>query len=382
MTSKRKPKEGRFSKVTRRMWNDERFTALSAAKPNAQTLWMRLMTGPELGCIPGVFTAREGGLADALGWSLGAFRKCWREIEAAGLAEADWSKGLVFIPKAVHHNEPEAPNVVLGWRMAWAELPECALKAKAQAILNAHMVLMGEPWAKAFAKAIGKPSPYPLPDPSPNQEQEQDQEQDLTCDVGPKDLTGHARDPAPGPAAANDSDQGSETVCPLDLEQRAVSSGAVAAMAKGHGVSEPVILDAVREFVAYWTIGGGAGERRRNWLTKLRQRVHELAQQNKLKPEGAIAHEDIRELVRVEQLEKRRAERRREQVIQKALDGGFTERMKGLAEAQKYDELMQEYERGVERARRRKDRPEPEAAAAGGQAVEEPERKAHAGGNR
>ncbi|HEY3234629.1 MAG TPA: hypothetical protein VGJ84_07920, partial [Polyangiaceae bacterium] len=78
--SGRTPDEGRYSKVSRRMWDDERFRELSPAPPNAQTLWQRLLTGPELGCVPGLYTARLGGLADALGWPADALREKWDEI--------------------------------------------------------------------------------------------------------------------------------------------------------------------------------------------------------------------------------------------------------------------------------------------------------------
>jgi len=166
------------------MWDDERFRKLSAAKPNAQTLWQRLLTGPELGCIPGLFAAREGGLADALGWSLAALRKCWKEIEATGMAKADWRAGIVWVPKAIDHNEPASTNAVVGWRVALRELPECDLKREAIRHLRDYVHGMGDAWAKAFgvasgdgiAKSEAKASPKPSDKGSDIQEQEQEQD--------------------------------------------------------------------------------------------------------------------------------------------------------------------------------------------------------------
>ena len=167
----KKPPEGRYSNVSRRVWGDEKFCSLSAPKPNAQTLWLRLLTGPELGNVPGLFAARERGLADALGWSDAAFRRCWEEISHADMAFADWSAGIVWVPKSLDHNPPHSTNVVLSWKLSLKELPESNLKAQAMASIGARVESMGEPWAKAWAKASGKVCPI--------QEQEQDQEQEI-----------------------------------------------------------------------------------------------------------------------------------------------------------------------------------------------------------
>lgn len=166
------------------MWNDEKFRALSAPKPNAQSLWQRLLTGPELGCVPGLFAAREGGLADALRWPLAAFRRCWKEIAVAEMARADWPAGLVWVPNAIVHNEPTAPNTVIGWRTAIRELPECRLKHDALGELRTYLEGMGPPWVKAFDEACAKASAIPSPKlngmGSRIQETDQEQEQEPT----------------------------------------------------------------------------------------------------------------------------------------------------------------------------------------------------------
>lgn len=55
---------------------------------------------------------------------------------------------------------------------------------------------------------------------------------------------------------------------------------------------EDAVRAAVGEFAAYWTLGGGAGKTRRNWMARLRQRLHELGQQHKLgPPPGLVVHE-------------------------------------------------------------------------------------------
>jgi hypothetical protein len=157
-----KPKEnGRYSRVSRRMWNDEKFRELSAPPPNAQSLFQRLLTGPELTNIPGCIPALDAGMARALRWPLEGFLEAFDEVQAQGMAEADWDAGLIWVPNAIKHNEPESPNVVLSWTTAWEELPECDLKIEAWGHLHAWLKTKGESWVAAFEKACRKPSRKP-----------------------------------------------------------------------------------------------------------------------------------------------------------------------------------------------------------------------------
>lgn len=161
--------EARYSKVSRRMWNDEGFRKLSAPRePNAQHLWFRILTGPELSVVPGCFQAWDAGLARALGWPIDGTHACFEEIVAQGMAKADWEVGFIFVPNAIKHNKPTSTNVVKSWRKTWMDLPECALKNEAYQRLKGIVEAMGDSFAKAFAWACR----------IQEQEQEQEQEQD------------------------------------------------------------------------------------------------------------------------------------------------------------------------------------------------------------
>lgn len=198
----------RYSKVFRRMWNDAKFRRLSGPEANAQTLWLRLLTGPELTNIPGVFVGGEAALAEALGWDLEGFRKAFAEVFREGLVKADWKARLVWVPKAIHYNRPESPNVIRSWRTQWDELPECALKAEAYRHLKAFVEGLSEPFGRAFVEA--------LPDPSPNQEQEQEQEIPQTPFGGPGVL-----DSKPGPAPKTATADCSAVAAPLAVSPTA-----------------------------------------------------------------------------------------------------------------------------------------------------------------
>lgn len=203
--SDRKSDAARYSKVTRRIWLDAGFRELSAPPPNGRDCWMRLLTAPEQGPIPGLFQAWPAGIAQSLGWSPEGFTEAFGEVFAKGMAKVDERVGLFFLPNAIKHNEPESPNVVRGWKRHWAELPDSQLKDEAARVLREHMRARGESWERAFSEAIGelppspssnpsgrgkpkakgRPKPSPKasvgssPAPSPNQEPEQEQDHDL-----------------------------------------------------------------------------------------------------------------------------------------------------------------------------------------------------------
>jgi hypothetical protein len=257
---------GRYSKVSRRIWNSPSFKELTQPKPCGAWLFFRLLTGPELSNIPGLFQAWEAGLAQALGWSVKDFRKAFKEVLDSGMAQADWSVGLVWLPGAIHHNEPESVNVVIGWRTAWQELPECKLKAEAEASLMSWAEAKGEAWWKAFQKATGRPSPKPWAIQEQKQEQEQEQKQGKL---------------PPPPEAHQDSDQEKPMALTFKLHP-----AAVAELSTWSGFPDAVILEAVREFVTYWTIGGGAGKCRANWQSRCRDDIKRKHESGKL---GEIA---------------------------------------------------------------------------------------------
>jgi hypothetical protein len=181
---------GRYSKIHRRMWNDEKFRKLSKPQPCGQALWFRFLCGPELGPIPGLFSAREPGLADAMGWDLKPFRQSFGELSGLGLAEADWEAGLVWVSNAIKYNEPANPNVVKSWADAWAELPECSLKTKAFTAICDYLKERGESFLSEFRNHCPNHSANHCPNQEQDQEQEQEQEQEPETDTAAKAAVG------------------------------------------------------------------------------------------------------------------------------------------------------------------------------------------------
>jgi hypothetical protein len=147
----------RYKKVETKIWGDAKFQRLSPPPPNAQTLWFRLLTGPETNQIPGLIPVGEAALAEALRWDLEGFREAFREVSAEGMAEADWEARLIWLPNAYRYNAPESPNVVRHWGKVWEEIPESPLKVKAYQQLRAYCEGLGEAFAKAFREALAEP---------------------------------------------------------------------------------------------------------------------------------------------------------------------------------------------------------------------------------
>lgn len=139
------------------MWNDKRFRELSEG---ARYLWCYLLTGPRTTTYPGIVIATVAVMADDLGWSIDVCRSRWVEIEQRGMALADWSAGVVVLPKALMDSDgqprasakPWSPNQFAGWAKSWRDIPECDLKDQYLISLGAFAKALGEGYGKAFAK--------------------------------------------------------------------------------------------------------------------------------------------------------------------------------------------------------------------------------------
>jgi hypothetical protein len=168
----------RFRKIDVRIWGDEKFRRISRPGPNAQTLFIYLITGPHTTALPGLSGVGEAALAEALGWPAPALRKVMAELIRLGMVKFDREARVVWVPNVIKYNLPQSPNVVRGWRPTWDEIPECDLKREARQVLGQAVCAMGEGYAKAFQEALTEGYADPCPEAMANQEQEQEQEQE------------------------------------------------------------------------------------------------------------------------------------------------------------------------------------------------------------
>lgn len=179
----------RYAKISRRLYADKRFRSLSKPQPNAQSLFLYLLTRPDNTSLPGLFGVGEAGLAEELAWPIASFRRTFAELERSKMARADWTSRLVWIPNAIKHNPPVNGFVVKGWKPYIALLPECSLKDEALESMAVFLATL-PPWAlSSFETALGDRPAHRLrdgvrdgvrdhlPDGVRDQYQEQEQEQ-------------------------------------------------------------------------------------------------------------------------------------------------------------------------------------------------------------
>ena len=168
----------RYRKIEVKTWGDIKFRSLSPLQPSGQALWFYLIAGPRTTAIPGLFSAGPAAMAEDLDWDIKAFHEAFQEVLAEGMVKVDFKAKLVFLPKAVEHNKPESPNVVVSWGKEFELIPECELKIEAYNTLKAFVSGMSKGYKEAFEKAFNKPSFKSSRKTMPNQEQEQEQEQE------------------------------------------------------------------------------------------------------------------------------------------------------------------------------------------------------------
>lgn len=148
---------GNIVKVHVQLWSDEKFKGLSAPPPNAQTLWLYLLTGPHHTQVPGLFIAGPAAMAEALGWEAKAFQKAFLEVIQKGLAKYQEQTRLVWLPNAPTYNPPQATKVVVSWRYGFDALPDCPLRTIAFQHFKVFLEAFGKPFREPFKIPLGKP---------------------------------------------------------------------------------------------------------------------------------------------------------------------------------------------------------------------------------
>lgn len=176
----------RYRKIDPRIWNDERFRALT---DDGKLVFLFLLTHPHLTAL-GAMRGTIPGFAAELGWNLKRFRDAIKDVTDLGLVQVCEKAAWICVPNFLRYNEPEGPNsVTKAWVMALDLLPECSEKGhlmeRCRAYLEARSKnfkdAMGHAIWDAFGDAKTDELQHAKSDPCPilEQEQEQEQEQDI-----------------------------------------------------------------------------------------------------------------------------------------------------------------------------------------------------------
>lgn len=154
-----------YARVSLEIYGDRKFCQLSPVKPSGQSLWLYLLTGHFRTKVPGICTSVGlGGIADRLGWPTASVKRHWNEIERLEMAAADWTHGMIWMPRGLEHNPPQNPNIVRGW--AKVPLPQCPLMTRALRALRAGLAAKyEEPFVEAFDESFGESFPESITEP-------------------------------------------------------------------------------------------------------------------------------------------------------------------------------------------------------------------------
>jgi len=154
--------KGRYSLVYARTWTDQAFRALSAPQPNAQTLFLYLLSGPVTQPVPGLIWAGPGTLSEHLGWDIEDTRRCFAELLGGDgqkqLIKFDPCTGLIRLPKCFHYCTPRNPNQLKTWKKSFDLLPHCALKYEWLSDLELIGQSLGEWFALSFKQLFNQQS--------------------------------------------------------------------------------------------------------------------------------------------------------------------------------------------------------------------------------
>ena len=193
----------RYRKIDPRIWNDEKFRALS---DSGKLAFLFVLTHPHMTSL-GAMRGTVIGLAEELkasrkpsgkpsGSLPGSISEGFREAIGKGLLEVDEDACYIGAKNFLRYNGPESPNVVRSWETAIELIPECKLKVQLMQRVRAYTESLSEGFGKALPKAFAKASP--------NQEQEQEQEQELEQEED-KNATRSSTEVAPPPSAEPDA---------------------------------------------------------------------------------------------------------------------------------------------------------------------------------
>lgn len=140
-----------YRKIDPRIWNDAKFRELSLI---GKLVFFFLLTHPNQTSL-GAMRATIPGLACELGMELEAFGVAFGEALALGLIEHDKKASCAFIPNFVRYQSAESPNTIRAWSKQVEWIPECSLKTRAIAGLEAYAEGLSQAFGVAFREAFG-----------------------------------------------------------------------------------------------------------------------------------------------------------------------------------------------------------------------------------
>lgn len=167
----------RYRKIDPRIWNDEKFRAMS---DNGKLLFFLLLTHPHMTSL-GAMRGTLAGLGAELGWSEKVFRQAFQEAFSRGLVKYSEIAAFIWLPNFINYNKPENPNVFKSWESSFDLIPECELKNE--------LIQSVKDFAKDLSKAFQDALPEVFRTPLLIQEQEHKQEKKEPANFSEEDFS-------------------------------------------------------------------------------------------------------------------------------------------------------------------------------------------------
>ena len=140
----------RYRRVSPLIWDDEWFVKQDDL---TRSIWLLLLTGPQVLPVPGLQLAGPASLAEALRRGSGTVSKPFENLISTGKIFYDPTHRVIRLPNAPKRNLPDNPNQILGWFDVWKSLPESQLKFDHLASLKDAISSVETDRPEAFLKA-------------------------------------------------------------------------------------------------------------------------------------------------------------------------------------------------------------------------------------
>jgi hypothetical protein len=259
------------------MWDDRDFLSLSDFE---RTLWIYLLTGPQVTALPGLQRTSVAIIADTMRREPQDVRAALAVLEERGMVMFDPVARVLRVPNAPKYNAAQSPNHIVAWGKRWREIPDCQLKLDHLPDLELAVVRerpgQSAAWERQFGALIkalretsGRPSgglpldlPQGLPQALPNSESESEPESEPIVATAPQRPTAQIElIPAPAPPPVKADPQKPPFDPQAALEAIASTSGgrfvvgAVSDWAGGHVIA---VRKAIRKWpdLARWRLVG------------------------------------------------------------------------------------------------------------------------------
>ena len=162
----------RYNEVYQCTWDSKDFKSLSKPEPNAQTLWLFLLTGKIRTPLPGIYNVGLGALEDFLKWSRKSLTKCFQELSRNDMVKVDLDNNVIYLPNWDKWNKPQNPNVLKGWLTLLDNIPNCEYKYLYYQQLKSLVEPLKKPFHEVLGESFPTPKPVPVPKPVPKPDRE------------------------------------------------------------------------------------------------------------------------------------------------------------------------------------------------------------------